>query len=204
MGPLRTGQPEHIVATGAALGLLELQSIARGLTVADALVKARRGAASPKPSGVAGRSTWCCAAAMSLPSKKRWKPGVRKSRAALCDELLLTQVHDEVVDVLRRKTRPPWRRLVVGILETPERGIDAAWGDATCKAAEVRLHDLRLCDGLGGKGFAILVGEQDMVQAALATVEQLLPLDFCFQSRLIARPHPDFLQNAVACCPADE
>jgi microcompartment protein CcmL/EutN len=39
MGPLRRGAGEAIIATGPAIGLIEVQSIARGITVADAMVK---------------------------------------------------------------------------------------------------------------------------------------------------------------------
>lgn len=195
MGPLRTGQPEHIVATGAALGLLELQSIARGLTVADALVK--RAAVQlhlNRPVSPGKHLVLCSGDVASV--EEAMEAGRAQAGAALCDELLLTQVHDEVVDVLRRKGKTPLGEdLSIGILETLSAASTLRGADAACKAAEVRLHDLRLCDGLGGKGFAILVGEQDMVQAALATVEQLLAPGLLLSVELIARPHPDFLQT---------
>lgn len=195
MGPLRTGQAEHIVATGAALGLLELQSIARGMTVADALVKRAAVQLHLNRPVSPGKHLVLCSGDVG-DVEEAMQAGRAQAGTTLCDELLLTQVHDEVLDVLRRKDkRPLGEDLSIGILETLSASSTLRGADAACKAAEVRVHELRLCDGLGGKGFAILVGEQDMVEAALATVEQLLSPGLLLTVELIARPHPDFLQT---------
>ena len=195
MGPLRTGQAEHIVASGPALGLLELQSIARGVTVADALVK--RAAVQlllNRPVSPGKHLVLCSGEVADV--EEAMLAGRAQAGSALCDELLLTQVHDEVLDVLRRRSKLPLSEdLSLGILETLSAASTLRGADAACKAAEIRLHELRLCDGLGGKGFAILVGEQDMVEAALSTVEKLLTPGLLLSVELIARPHPDLLQS---------
>ncbi len=193
MGPLRTGQAEHIVASGPAIGLLELQSIARGVTVADALVK--RAAVQlvlNRPVSPGKHLVLCTGEVGDV--EEAMLAGRAQAGSSLCDELLLTQVHDEVLDVLRRKTKSPLSEdLSIGILETLSASSTLRGADAACKAAEVRIHELRLCDGLGGKGFAILIGEQDMVEAALSTVERLLTPGLLLSVELIARPHPDLL-----------
>ncbi len=193
MGPLRTGQAEHIVASGPAIGLLELQSIARGVTVADALVK--RAAVQlvlNRPVSPGKHLVLCTGEVGDV--EEAMVAGRAQAGSSLCDELLLTQVHDEVLDVLRRKTKSPLSEdLSIGILETLSASSTLRGADAACKAAEVRIHELRLCDGLGGKGFAILIGEQDMVEAALSTVERLLTPGLLLSVELIARPHPDLL-----------
>lgn len=195
MGPLRTGQAEHIVASGPALGLLELQSIARGVTVADALVK--RAAVQlllNRPVSPGKHLVLCSGEVADV--EEAMLAGRAQAGSTLCDELLLTQVHDEVLDVLRRGSKLPLSEdLSLGILETLSAASTLRGADAACKAAEIRLHELRLCDGLGGKGFAILVGEQDMVEAALSTVERLLTPGLLLSVELIARPHPDLLQS---------
>lgn len=193
MGPLRTGQAEHIVASGPAIGLLELQSIARGVTVADALVK--RAAVQlvlNRPVSPGKHLVLCTGEVGDV--EEAMVAGRAQAGSSLCDELLLTQVHDEVLDVLRRKTKSPLSEdLSIGILETLSASSTLRGADAACKAAEVRIHELRLCDGLGGKGLAILIGEQDMVEAALSTVERLLTPGLLLSVELIARPHPDLL-----------
>ncbi len=193
MGPLRTGQSEHIVASGPAIGLLELQSIARGVTVADALVKRAAVQLVLNRPVSPGKHLVLCSGEVG-DVEEAMLAGRAQAGSSLCDELLLTQVHDEVLDVLRRKTKQPLSEdLSIGILETLSASSTLRGADAACKAAEVRIHELRLCDGLGGKGFAILIGEQDMVEAALSTVERLLTPGLLLSVELIARPHPDLL-----------
>ena len=193
MGPLRTGQSEHIVASGPAIGLLELQSIARGVTVADALVKRAAVQLVLNRPVSPGKHLVLCSGEVG-DVEEAMLAGRAQAGSSLCDELLLTQVHDEVLDVLRRKNKSPLSEdLSIGILETLSASSTLRGADAACKAAEVRIHELRLCDGLGGKGFAILIGEQDMVEAALSTVERLLTPGLLLSVELIARPHPDLL-----------
>ena len=193
MGPLRIGQFEHIVASGPAIGLLELQSIARGVTVADALVKRAAVQLVLNRPVSPGKHLVLCSGEVG-DVEEAMLAGRAQAGSSLCDELLLTQVHDEVLDVLRRKTKQPLSEdLSIGILETLSASSTLRGADAACKAAEVRIHELRLCDGLGGKGFAILIGEQDMVEAALSTVERLLTPGLLLSVELIARPHPDLL-----------
>ena len=193
MGPLRTGQAEHVVATGPALGLLELQSIARGVTVADALVKRAAVQLHLNRPVSPGKHLVLCSGEVAE-VEEAMLAGRAQAGSSLCDELLLTLVHDEVLAVLRRKVKLPLsEELSLGIVETLSAASTLRGADAACKAAEVRLHELRLCDGLGGKGFAILVGEQDMVEAALATVESLLLPGLLLSVELIARPHPELL-----------
>lgn len=193
MGPLRTGQAEHVVATGPALGLLELQSIARGVTVADALVKRAAVQLHLNRPVSPGKHLVLCSGEVAE-VEEAMQVGRVQAGSSLCDELLLTLVHDEVLAVLRRKVKLPLsEELSLGIVETLSAASTLRGADAACKVAEVRLHELRLCDGLGGKGFAILVGEQDMVEAALATVEGVLLPGLLLSVELIARPHPDLL-----------
>ncbi len=193
MGPLRTGQAEHVEASGPALGLLELQSIARGVTVADALVKRAAVQLHVNRPVSPGKHLVLCSGEVG-DVEEAMLAGRAQAGSSLCDELLLTQVHDEVLDVLRRKTKLPLVEDVsIGILETLSAASTLRGADAACKAAELRIFELRLCDGLGGKGFAILFGEQDMVEAGLATAQQVLSPGLLFSVELIARPHPDLL-----------
>lgn len=181
------------MASGPAIGLLELQSIARGVTVADALVKRAAVQLVLNRPVSPGKHLVLCSGEVG-DVEEAMLAGRAQAGSSLCDELLLTQVHDEVLDVLRRKTKPPLSEdLSIGILETLSASSTLRGADAACKAAEVRIHELRLCDGLGGKGFAILIGEQDMVEAALSTVERLLTPGLLLSVELIARPHPDLL-----------
>lgn len=198
MGPLLRAPAQTIVAAGPALGLVEVQSIARGITVADAMVKRAQVALLLNRPVSPGKHLSLCTGEVA-DVQEAMAAGLARAGTALCDQLLLTQVHEEVLAVLGRTERQP---LVeddsLGILETFSAASTLLGADGACKAAEVRLFELRLCDGLGGKGFVVLVGTQDMVEAALGAAERLLTPGLLLGTELIARPHPDLLASLLA------
>jgi microcompartment protein CcmL/EutN len=195
MGPLRRGAAEQIDVPGPALGLVEVQSIARGITVADAMVK--RAAVTlllNRPVSPGKHLSLCSGEVADV--QEAMQAGLAQAGTALCDQLLLPQVSDEVIAACRRKSPPALDpNLALGILETYSAAATLLGADGACKAAEVSIFELRLCDGLGGKGFAILVGTQDMVEAALSTAQALLLPGLFLGCELIARPHPDMLHS---------
>ncbi len=197
MGPLRQGAGQPIEVHGPALGLIEVQSIARGVTVSDAMVK--RAAVQlvlTRPVSPGKHLSLCSGEVADV--QEAMLAGRERAGTTLCDELLLTLVHDEVLAVLRRTERRPLDpELALGILETFSAAATLLGADTACKAAEVSLSELRLCDGLGGKGFAILTGEQDMVEAALQAVQHRLAPGLYLGHELIARPHPELLDSLL-------
>lgn len=198
MGPLRRGEAQRIDVPGPALGLVEVQSIARGITVADAMVKRAQVALLLNRPVSPGKHLSLCSGEVA-DVQEAMKAGRAQAGTTLCDELLLPQVHDEVIAALRRTTPITLdEELSLGILETYSAAACIVGTDGACKAAEVTIAELRLCDGLGGKGFAILVGEQDMVEAALAAAETLLTPGLFLGKELIPRPHGDMLRTLLS------
>lgn len=195
MGPLLRAPAQGIDVTGPALGLVEVQSIARGITVADAMVKRAQVTLLLNRPVSPGKHLSLCSGEVG-DVQEAMAAALERAGSSLCDKLLLTQVHDEVLDVLRRPAKGELSEdEALGILETFSAASTLLGADAACKAAEVRLHELRLCDGLGGKGFTILVGTQDNVEAALAAAEQILSPGLLLTTELIPRPHPDLLAS---------
>jgi microcompartment protein CcmL/EutN len=193
MGPLRRAEGQAICVDGPALGLVETGSIARGIVVADAMVKrAQIRLLLNRPVSPGKHLCLCCGDVAEV--QEAMDVGRTQAGTKLCDELFLAQVHTEVIAALSRTqpAAPPDDRSL-GVLETYSAAATLLAADGACKAAEVTLFELRLCDGIGGKAFAIFLGEQDMVEAALAAGEALLSPGLFLGSELIPRPHPDML-----------
>jgi microcompartment protein CcmL/EutN len=66
--------------------------------------------------------------------------------------------------------------------------------DAAVKAAEVRLIEVRLARGLGGKGYITLTGETSAVESALRAVKALDEVQgLMSECVVIPSPHPDIV-----------
>ena len=57
------------------------------------------------------------------------------------------------------------------------------------------LVELHLADGIGGKAYFILSGEQGDVEAGLAAAQTVTPSVLMQARELIARPHDDLLSR---------
>ena len=215
-GPLRgtgEGAGSGALVPGPALGLLELRSIARGIVLSDAVVKrAAVRLCLSRPVSPGKHLTLFCGGVADVEEAFQAGLAVAQAGSALCDSLLLAQVHEEVLAALAgtgalAQTRAAVLReeadvslalnnrgaCALAIVETFSAAAALLSADAACKAAAVRLHTLRLCDGLGGKAYYVLCGSQADSEAALQAAEAALTPGLLFARELIARPHPDLL-----------
>lgn len=84
----------------------------------------------------------------------------------------------------------------VGVIETMTALTAVQAGDLAAKAANVRLMEIRIARGLGGKGFVILTGEVSSVRSAVkAALNQLEETGDITSSCVIASPHPGLIDQ---------
>lgn len=194
MGPLLSAPRGTIEAGGPALGLLEVRSLARGIVVADAMVKrAAVRLALVRPVSPGKHLSLCTGAEADV--EEAMEAGRAAAGESLCDELLLHQAHEGLLAALagRGPASPYLPDASLGVIETLSAAAALLAADRALKAADVALQGIRLCDGLGGKGFFVLRGELDMVEAALAAGQGAIVPGLFLSSELIARPHEDML-----------
>lgn len=171
-----------------AIGLLELDSIARGYDAADAMMKEAPVAlvdSTPVSSGkyiilVAGDPA-------SVESSVR--RGVFVGGTAVIDHLLITAAHPHLLDAIRG-TRAVAHVDALGVIET--RGVAAAIraADAAAKTAAVELLHVRLAMSIGGKGVITLTGRHpDAIAAVEAGADAARASGMLLATTVIARPH---------------
>jgi ethanolamine utilization microcompartment shell protein EutS len=85
---------------------------------------------------------------------------------AVVHEVFLPQVHSQVVSAIGGG-RKPERMDALGIIETTTVAAAIRSADAGVKGAEVQLVEVRLADGLGGKGIVLFSGLVADVEAAV-------------------------------------
>jgi microcompartment protein CcmL/EutN len=155
-----------------AIALIEFGSIAAGAFAADAMVKEapihvlRVGTAQPgKFLVLVGGGT----AEVELAHAA----GVRAGSPHVLDDVFLPDVHQQVADGIGGARREDGYDTLT-ILETSTVAAIIRACDAAIKGAEVNLKEIRLADGLGGKGIAVLTGERTDVEAAVEIAARAL------------------------------
>jgi microcompartment protein CcmL/EutN len=193
-GPFHRREGQGADVAGPALGVIELSSVARGLVVADAMVKkapVELVFARPVSSG---KFVVLVSGAVA-DVEEAMACAVETAAATLVDRLTLPNAADGLTAALTRQA-PSVRDVdAVGIFETFSVASAVVAADAACKAAAVEVVELRLADGLGGKAYSLVAGEQADVEAALFASEHVTPTGMRLGRELIPRPHEDLLRH---------
>jgi microcompartment protein CcmL/EutN len=148
-----------------ALAVLEVDSIAVGIEAGDAMAKRapidvlRSGTIHP------GKYLVLVGGAMG-DVEEAFDAGRAVGGPCLVATVLLPNVHDQVVAALRG-ARQAGTGEALGIVETETVTASINAADAGVKGARVRLLELRLGDGLGGKGYLLFDGPVAEVEAAV-------------------------------------
>ncbi|HPA82734.1 MAG TPA: BMC domain-containing protein [Thermoanaerobaculales bacterium] len=177
-----------------ALALIDFGSVAAGIEAADAMAKRaqidvlRAGTVQP------GRYLVLVGGAVA-DVEESLAAGRAVGGTAVLDHVFLPHVHPEVVAAIGGG-RVPGLEDALGVVETATAAAVIHAADAGVKGADVRLVEIRLADGLGGKGIVLFSGVVADVQtavelggAALERPEQLV------RSVVIPRLHPSMWKN---------
>lgn len=187
--------PPPFTAKRAALGAIELASIARGVVVLDQMQKraetdivANRTLSPGRYfiaiSGTVAEVEESMAIAVEIAGEDRvdhliLADPARELRKALVSELEF--VLEESLAIVETLS-------VCSLLLAADRAV---------KEAEVKLLELRLGAGLTGKGVFTLTGPLHMVEAAKAAIEAALDGGRLLRIELIAQPHPDLPERLL-------
>lgn len=149
-----------------ALALLEFNSIAVGIEAGDSMVK--RAPVERIITGTVQPGHFLVMVTGDVASvEEAVAAGKAVGQAALVDSVFLPHVHPEVVAGLAGGQETAVQD-ALGIIETYTVAASILAADAGLKGAEVKLVQLRLADGLGGKGLALFTGLVADVEAAVA------------------------------------
>lgn len=170
----------------AAIGLIELTSIARGIETCDDMVKAaqvdllRATTVCPgKYIILIGGDTGDVSQAM--------KAGQERGGEYVVDTLMLPNVHHEVMKAISM-TNEITDKGAVGVLEFYSIAAAIVAADTAAKAASVTLIEVRTGYAIGGKGFVTLTGDVGAVKAAIEAASK--DAELLVQTAILPRPDP--------------
>ncbi len=184
------------VALEPCIGMLELGSVARGVEVADAVLKEAAVellfATPVHPGKYVVLFTGAVADVRA--SARR---GVELAGSDLVDQLLIPNVNEQIVPMLKRRGgRINGQLDALGIVETATVSAAIVAADVALKTASVDLIDLRIANGLGGKSFFVLTGEVSDIRSAIsAGAGNAAAAGLLTREVVIPRPHPELTQH---------
>ncbi len=158
--------------TEPALALVDFSSIAIGIEAADAMIKRadiriiKAGTVQP------GRYLVLIGGSVADVGESL-AAGREVGGDTVLDHIFLPHVHPEVVRAIGGG-RVPGATDALGIVETTTVPAAILAADAGIKGAEVRLVEVRLADGLGGKGIVLYSGVVADVEAAVEIAVNVL------------------------------
>lgn len=179
-----------------ALGMIELNSIASGFEVADAMLKAgevelmlSRTICSGKFMILIGGMVASVHAAVSA--------GVEIGGPAVIDHSVIPSLHPSVFPAISGSEAVETLD-ALGVIESFSVVALIQAADAAVKAANIRLMEIRLAMALGGKAFVTMTGDVASVRAAVEAGAALVAEKGLLVNRVvIARPRKELLRNWV-------
>lgn len=184
------------VSPAPALGLIELDSIAAGITAGDAMVKSApltaifTGTVHPgKYLILVTGDTASVEVAMDA--------GAAVGGPSVLDSILLPDADPSVPAAMTTSAAgAEFGGEALGILESATVATVVEASDAAVKAAQVDLIALRMADGLGGKGYSLVSGPVSDVEAAVASaLDRAALLESQLTTRIIPQLHADIGAN---------
>jgi len=177
-----------------ALALVEFSSIAGGILAADAMIK--KAPINVIKTGTVQPGKYLVLIGGSVADvEESLSAGEMVGERHLLDTIFLPDVHPEVVESIGGG-RVPDANDAVGVIETTTVSAAIHAADAGIKGAYVHLIEVRLADGLGGKGITLFSGLVADVEAAVEIgSEALSDPELLVETVVIPKLHPEMWAN---------
>lgn len=178
------------------LGMIEYKSVARGIYSCDAMVKkASVRILETHPVCPGKYLTIICGGVAEV--EEAMKVGLETGNDMVVADLFLPFVHRDVIPALAGTAKIE-NFGSLGIVETFAAATCLQAADIAVKATPVQLVEIRLANGLGGKGYFVMTGELADVEGALAVAKEFaVQAGMLAACELIPAPHKDLLAKGI-------
>ncbi|MBI5478064.1 MAG: BMC domain-containing protein [Deltaproteobacteria bacterium] len=177
-----------------ALACIELSSIARGIKMCDEMAKRAAVRVLQAITVCPGKFVVIIGGEVEE-VQQSYARGLEIGGPAVVDQLILPNAHPQLIPAIEA-TAVIDEVKAVGVVETFAVASAIIAADAACKRAAIRLIEVRLARGIGGKAFFTLTGDQADVEAAVEAAEAILGEEsgLLLRTEVIPRPHPDMVR----------
>lgn len=178
------------------IGFLELNSIAKGIEAADAILKAADVILLSAKASCPGKYYILFTGEVAA-TKASLDAGEYLGGANVVDSCLIPRVHPQVIKAINLSAEPTDLN-AVGIMEFYSVTASVYGADAAVKAANVTLLDVRLGTGIGGKSFVVLTGEVAAVTEAIhCGINSEYSRGMLVSSVVIPNPRPEIFESLL-------
>lgn len=178
------------------LGMIEFKSVARGILSTDAIVKkASVRILETHPVCPGKYVTVFCGEVAEV--KESLEAGLEVGGDLVVNHLFIPYLHESVIPAITATTEIK-EFGAIGVIETFSITTCVVAADIAAKAADIKLIEIRLSNGLGGKGYFVMTGPLTDVEAAMEKAKEYASKDgLLTSSSIIENPHPDLLEKGV-------
>ncbi|UCF79845.1 MAG: BMC domain-containing protein [Candidatus Eiseniibacteriota bacterium] len=181
---------------GEALGLVELNTVAIGIRVADEMLKASPVVLVEAAPVCAGKYVVIVRGDVASVEASVSR-GASVGEECVVDTLFLASPHEGILPALTG-TSDVGKIDALGVVETFSVASTVLASDAAAKAARVKLIEIRLAKGLGGRAFVTMTGEVSEVEAAVeAGSAPARATGVLVRSVVIARPDDGLFEKLL-------
>lgn len=175
-----------------SIGLLEFKSVAKGMEVADEVLKAANVELILCTPICPGKYIVLITGDVGA-VKSAVEVGQKKGGIFLVEAIVLPNIHADVLPALMGVGDCENIR-DIGVIETMSALSSIEAADIAVKAANIQLIEVRIARGLGGKGFVLFTGEISSVKSAIKTCEnELADSGELLCASVIASPNRDLI-----------
>lgn len=176
--------------------MIEFKSIARGLKATDEMVK-------KAPVRILETHPVCPGKYMILIGgevadvQEAMAIGLTVGGDMVVSDFLLPQAHADLIPAITGTTKIN-RFDAIGIIETFSIASCVEAADIAAKATPIKLVEIRLANGLGGKAFFVMTGELNELEVSLERAKDFVKKSGMLAGcELIAAPHPEMVEKGV-------
>jgi microcompartment protein CcmL/EutN len=185
-----------------ALALIDFSSIASGILAADAMVK--RAPVNTIRAGTVQPGRYLVLVGGEVADvEEALSAGRSVGEGSVQAYVFLPSVHPEVVEAIMG-SRAPAPTDALGVVETSTAAAAIHAADAGIKSARVQLVEIRLADGLGGKGLVLYSGAVADVEIAVESGCDALESGLLVNQVIIPQLHPEIWENISDATPFSE
>jgi microcompartment protein CcmL/EutN len=179
-----------------AIGLIELSSISTGYLVTDTMLKTASVELVLSRTVCPGKfvcMVWGDVAAVEASIEA----GIKAGQGYLVNDLVIPNLHSQIYPAMTA-TNQITETGALGVMETFDIVSTILAADASVKAADVTLCEIRIAMAIGGKAFYTLTGDVAAVEAAInAGLESLEGKGLVVHHVVIPRPRNELFQEFI-------